>query len=114
MLEKISTDILKQLKNQKVKEVFGIQDIDQNGFISRDELQFVMKTKGGVKVTDRQVRKIIKEADEDDDGQISYDEFVKLIENISIEDVLWWESLPQKLCHGRKRKKFFKLIGLSM
>ncbi|KAF8045278.1 hypothetical protein N665_5282s0002 [Sinapis alba] len=80
MLEKISTVMLKQLKIQKLKEEFKIHDVDQNGFITKPELLYGISKKVGDKVTNKQVRKIIKAADDDDDGQISYDEFVKLIE----------------------------------
>ncbi|CAN6971285.1 unnamed protein product [Brassica rapa subsp. trilocularis] len=123
MLEKISTVMLKQLKIQKLKEKFRIHDLDHNGFITNHELRYVMSTtdkqarKIVDKATDKQVRKIIKAADVDNDGQISFDEFVKFIENdenINIEDELWWKSLPQKQCHGRKRKIFFELFGRSM
>lgn len=79
MLEKISTVMLNKLKMEKLKEEFGIHDVDQNGFITKEELQYVI-AKSGVKVTDRQVRKTIKAADADHDGRISYDEFVKFME----------------------------------
>lgn len=87
MLEKISTVMLKQLKIQKLKEKFRIHDLDHNGFITNHELRYVMSTtdkqarKIVDKATDKQVRKIIKAADVDNDGQISFDEFVKFIEN---------------------------------
>lgn len=72
--------MLEQLKIQKAKEMFKIHDIDQNGYVTKRELLYMMTTKGTDKVTDRQVRKIIKAADVDEDGQISYDELVKVME----------------------------------
>ncbi|KAJ0265782.1 EF-hand domain-containing protein [Hirschfeldia incana] len=112
MLEKVSTVMLYKLKMEKLKVEFRIHDLDQNGFITKEELQYVIRN-SGVKVTDKQVRKIIKAADADHDGRISYDEFVKFIEKIDIENVRWWEISPQKLhCHGRKRDKFFNFLSL--
>ena len=56
-------------------EVF---DRDGNGFISAAELRHVM-TNLGEKLTDEEVDEMIREADVDGDGQINYEEFVKMM-----------------------------------
>ncbi|GMP99236.1 hypothetical protein CsSME_00046786 [Camellia sinensis var. sinensis] len=56
------------------KEAFRVFDKDQNGFI----LRHVM-TNLGEKLTDEEVDEMILEADIDGDGQINYDEFVKVM-----------------------------------
>ncbi|KAJ6304360.1 hypothetical protein OIU77_018096 [Salix suchowensis] len=53
-------------------------DKDQNGFISAAELRHVM-TNLGEKLTDEEVDEMIREADVDGDGQINYEEFVKVM-----------------------------------
>jgi len=53
-------------------------DRDGNGFISAAELRHVM-TNLGEKLTDEEVDEMIREADVDGDGQINYEEFVKMM-----------------------------------
>ena len=53
-------------------------DKDGNGFISAAELRHVM-TNLGEKLTDEEVDEMIREADVDGDGQINYEEFVKMM-----------------------------------
>jgi len=69
----------------KLRFVFQVYDIDNDGFISNGELFQVLKMMVGSNLTDVQLQNIvdktIMEADEDKDGKISYDEFVKMITN---------------------------------
>ena len=51
---------------------------DGNGFISAAELRHIM-TNLGEKLTDEEVDEMIREADIDGDGQINYEEFVKMM-----------------------------------
>ncbi|XP_022752480.1 calmodulin-7-like isoform X3 [Durio zibethinus] len=69
---------------EELKEAFRVFDKDQNGFISAAELRHVM-TNLGEKLTDEEVDEMIREADVDGDGQINYEEFVKVMmaKNIS-------------------------------
>ncbi|KAI3507503.1 hypothetical protein L1887_22490 [Cichorium endivia] len=63
---------------EELKEAFRVFDKDQNGFISAAELRHVM-TNLGEKLTDEEVDEMIREADVDGDGQINYEEFVKVM-----------------------------------
>ncbi|KAN0082579.1 hypothetical protein V8E55_008374 [Tylopilus felleus] len=62
---------------EEIREAFKVFDKDGNGFISAAELRHVM-TNLGEKLTETEVEEMIREADVDGDGQINYDEFVKL------------------------------------
>jgi len=63
---------------EEIKEAFKVFDKDGNGYISAAELRHVM-TNLGEKLTDSEVDEMIREADIDGDGQINYDEFVKMM-----------------------------------
>ncbi|XP_057483722.1 calmodulin-2/4-like [Actinidia eriantha] len=63
---------------EELKETFQVFDKDQDGFISAADLSHVM-TKLGEKLTDEDINCIIRAADVDGDGQINYEEFVKLM-----------------------------------
>merc|ERR1712107_482160 len=63
---------------EELVEAFKEFDRDGNGFTSAAELRHVM-TNLGEKLTDEEVDEIIREADVDGDGQINYEEFVKMM-----------------------------------
>jgi len=63
---------------EEIREAFKVFDKEGNGFISAAELRHVM-TNLGEKLTDEEVDEMIREADVDGDGQINYEEFVKMM-----------------------------------
>ncbi|KAF2309150.1 hypothetical protein GH714_000857 [Hevea brasiliensis] len=63
---------------EELKEAFKVFDKDQNGFISAAELRHVM-TNLGEKLSDEEVDEMIREADIDGDGQVNYEEFVRMV-----------------------------------
>ena len=65
-------------EEDELREALRVFDQDQNGFISAAELRHVM-TNLGEKLTDEEVDEMIREADVDGDGQINYEEFVKVM-----------------------------------
>ena len=63
---------------EEILEAFKVFDKDGNGFISAAELRHIM-TNLGEKLTDEEVDEMLREADIDGDGQINYEEFVKMM-----------------------------------
>lgn len=63
---------------EELKEAFKVFDKDQNGYISASELRHVMINLGE-KLTDEEVEQMIREADMDGDGQVNYEEFVRIM-----------------------------------
>ncbi|MBA0806514.1 hypothetical protein Gohar_005965 [Gossypium harknessii] len=63
---------------EELKEAFKVFDKDQNGFISAAELRHVMTNLGEI-LTDEEVDEMIHEADTDGDGQVNYEEFVRMM-----------------------------------
>ncbi|KAL1188639.1 Calmodulin-related protein [Cardamine amara subsp. amara] len=84
---------------EELKEAFRVFDKDQNGFISAAELRHVM-TNLGEKLTDEEVDEMIREADVDGDGQINYEEFVKVMMANNI-----WECTTKKIKKMKKKRK---------
>ena len=69
---------MKENNNNKdeIHEIFKVFDKEGNGFISVAELSHVM-TNLGEELTEEEVKEMIKEADVDGDGQVSYEDFKK-------------------------------------
>mmetsp|Transcript_95710 Transcript_95710/g.257261 ORF Transcript_95710/g.257261 Transcript_95710/m.257261 type:complete len:149 (-) Transcript_95710:181-627(-) len=63
---------------EELIEAFKVFDRDEDGFISAGELRDSM-THLGEGLSHLEVDEMIKEADLDGDGQINYDEFVKMM-----------------------------------
>ena len=63
---------------EELHEAFKVFDKDGNGTISAAELRHVM-TNLGEKLTDEEVDEMIREADVDGDGEVNYEEFVKMM-----------------------------------
>ncbi|KAK9469614.1 hypothetical protein V1512DRAFT_256662 [Lipomyces arxii] len=73
---------------EKLKFAFNVYDIDRDGYISNGELFIVMKMMVGENLSDIQLQQIvdktIMEADRDEDGKISFDEFVQMVAHTAI------------------------------
>ena len=54
-------------------------DKDGNGKISKEELKLVMKNLGE-NLTDAEISEMILEADDNGDGAVDYEEFVKMMQ----------------------------------
>jgi calmodulin len=63
---------------EEMLEAFKVFDSDGNGMISSDELRQIMANLGE-KLTNEEVEEMVKEADIDGDGQINYEEFVRMM-----------------------------------
>jgi len=75
-------------KEQKLRFAFKVYDIDRDGYISNGELFIVLKMMVGNNLKDQQLQQIvdktIMEADKDNDGKISFEEFAAVIEQTDV------------------------------
>uniref|UniRef100_A0A8C6XJW4 Calglandulin n=1 Tax=Naja naja TaxID=35670 RepID=A0A8C6XJW4_NAJNA len=68
-----------------IKESFNHFDLDGNGVITKKELGTIMRSLEHVLLhlqesfTDEQVEEMLKEADLDEDGKVTFEEFVKML-----------------------------------
>ena len=63
---------------EELLEAFKVFDRDGNGFITSHELRHVMSNLGQ-SLSPEEIEEMVREADVDGDGQINYDEFVKMM-----------------------------------
>ena len=63
----------------KIRKQFEKYDTDGSGFITWDEMKEVFEERMGRKLEVKEVKQLMKESDENDDGKINYDEFLSLI-----------------------------------
>jgi Ca2+-binding EF-hand superfamily protein len=68
------------MNNADLLKVFKKFDQDGNGLISADEILSTMKSIG-IEISDNDVKELIKEMDSNNDGKISYEEFLKAWQN---------------------------------
>lgn len=65
---------------EEIEEAFKVFDRNNNGYISSSELRHVLMSIGD-RLTEGEADAMIAEADIDGDGQISYEEFSKILMN---------------------------------
>lgn len=75
-------------KEEKLRFAFKVYDIDRDGYISNGELFIVLKMMVGNNLKDIQLQQIvdktIMEADKDQDGKISFEEFTEMVESTDV------------------------------
>ena len=64
--------------DQEMKDTFKVMDVDSNGMISSQDLRTIVKNLGEGYTKD-EVEEMIKEGDIDDDKQINYEEFIRIM-----------------------------------
>ncbi len=62
----------KVIKKKELRDMFNRFDNNKDGFISVSELHDAMKMLGN-KFTDEEMDELVEEADQDGDGQVSYE-----------------------------------------
>ena len=68
-------------REEELLDTFKVIDLDGSGKLSKQEIKSVMKKD---KVSDETVEKLVKEFDLNSDGEIDYNEFLHMMEKISI------------------------------
>lgn len=69
---------------EELRTVFGIFDVDNSGSISKDEFVSIM-LQLGQNLTEAEIDDMIEAVDENNDGEISFEEFKNMMNNCSSE-----------------------------
>ncbi|KAK3603081.1 hypothetical protein CHS0354_015777 [Potamilus streckersoni] len=77
-LDFMATKMNGEDEDEELREAFRVFDIDRDGFITFCELRNIMSTLG-LNLTDSEVQNMIREADKDLDGKISYEDFAGIM-----------------------------------
>ena len=80
-------------REEELLETFRVIDLDGSGKLSKQEIKQVMKKD---KVSDETVEKLVKEFDLNSDGEIDYNEFLQMMQKISIIPVKVDDVQPSK------------------
>lgn len=72
-----------ELENM-MREIFQRSDVDQSGSLSRKEFRECLKA-AELGLTRKEVNAILSEVDENNDGEVSYEEFIPICFNILVE-----------------------------
>merc|ERR1712189_16018 len=65
--------------DQEIRNLFAIIDVNQDGFLSAKEIRMMKKL--GEKPRKKDIQKMMKSADKNGDGKISYDEFKDMFQS---------------------------------
>ena len=69
---------MSQAKLSELKEAFKIFDRDGDGFVDAKELMHVV-TLYGDKLSQEEAEELLREADQNGDGKLDYNEFVRMM-----------------------------------
>lgn len=84
-------------RDEKLRFAFKVYDMDRDGYISNGELYLVLKQMVGNNLKDQQLQQIvdktIMEADKDQDGKLSFEEFTEMVSSTDIVKQMTLEDL---------------------
>ena len=82
VLEKYDTEgvVYKALHlRSSIRQEFLKYDGDGNGYITKDEMVEIIKDRTGLTIPQKQIERLMKDSDKNDDGKVNYEEFVALM-----------------------------------
>merc|ERR1712025_1057520 len=82
-LEMMTTKMSEKDSREEILKAFRLFDADETGFITLKNLRRVAK-EIGENMTDEELQEMIDEADRDGDGQVSEEEFLRIMKKTSL------------------------------
>jgi len=93
------TKLQEGVHESRLKETFEKMDLNKNGLLSQFEIKECMR-KNCMDATEHMINAIIKDADTNEDGQISYTEFLQL-----------WKVYGKKVTRDRTENMYEAITG---
>ncbi|KAJ3440203.1 protein phosphatase 3 regulatory subunit b alpha isoform type 1 [Anaeramoeba flamelloides] len=95
LIHTLSIFVVEEKKKERIDFVFKIYDLNGDGFISNGDLFLVLKSMAGDNLKDIQLQQIVDKTiakfDKDEDGKLSYDEFINLTKDFKLDELLYYE-----------------------
>eukprot|EP01084_Bolivina_argentea_P104310 186782_1 len=82
-LEMMTAKMSEKDSREEIRKAFRLFDDDETGFITLKNLRRVSK-EIGENMTDEELQEMIEEADRDGDGQVSEEEFLRMMKKTSL------------------------------
>ena len=87
-------------------KAFALLDIDNNGEITKADLDSFMKAKLGENPTETELQEMLNEVDVDGNGSVNFNEFLKLMKEQTIDPELEQDMLEAFLVFDTERNGF--------
>ena len=117
MLSRNSTPNVEQTKAEDDMEdyekAFSLLDIDDNGEITKADLELFMKSKLGEDPTEAELQEMINEVDVDGNGSINFTEFLKLMKGNTADPEDEQDMLEAFLVFDTERQGYISADVLS-
>ncbi|CAG9315555.1 unnamed protein product [Blepharisma stoltei] len=76
---KLMSEFYDNRDDTKLQDLFVLFDLNGNGSIDSSELQSVMSQISGERISDQEIRDMIREADTNHNGVIEFNEFIEVM-----------------------------------
>ena len=78
----------------------------EGGDIQKDELAQVIKDRIGISFSEKDIHRLMKDVDQDDDDQIDYEEFVALMTKSCMQrKILSPSAIPRRMMSNPEKKR---------
>ncbi|KAJ3433658.1 protein phosphatase 3 regulatory subunit b alpha isoform type 1 [Anaeramoeba flamelloides] len=95
LIQTLSIFVVEEKKKERIDFVFKIYDLNGDGFISNGDLFLVLQSMVGENLKDIQLQQIVDKTiakfDKDEDGKLSYEEFINLTKDFKLDELLYYE-----------------------
>jgi Ca2+-binding EF-hand superfamily protein len=93
-----------EFRDEEIKEAFNTIDIHKNGFLTSEELSLFLDILG-IKANDKEIKEMIRMADPNLMGKVSYEEFREMAKGQLLSPIGLAQPPTLHLLEGRIKKQ---------